>query len=72
MMRFFIMIIAVFTANVNDINAQNLIMNSDFETGGQLNCSSWFDPCDNELTFLCDTITPDTTCNVMFYQDAPP
>jgi len=51
---------------------QNLISNPDFENSGQLDCQSWFDMCGYELTYLCDTVTPDTTCYAKFYQYPPP
>ena len=50
---------------------QNLITNSSFETSGQLNCQSWYDGCGQELTYFCDTITPDSVCDAWFAQDAP-
>src|SRR5687767_7007328 len=57
---------------INNSFSQNLVPNGDFETGGQLNCSGWYDGCGRELIYLCDAIEPDTLCDVMFYQDAPP
>ncbi len=51
---------------------QNLISNSGFESNGQLNCMSWYDACDQELTYLCDTLQPGNPCDIMFYKDTPP
>lgn len=51
---------------------QNLILNSDFENNGQLVCDSWYDRCDQELTFICETSPNEPVCDVLFYQDAPP
>ncbi len=71
-MKTFLFTLALTTLTFFHCNAQNLITNPDFENSGQLDCQSWYDECGREMTFLCDTITPDTTCYAMFYQDAPP
>jgi hypothetical protein len=52
--------------------SQNLIPNSSFEINGQLNCSSWYDACKQELTYLCDTLVAGNPCDIAFYQDTPP
>jgi hypothetical protein len=52
--------------------SQNLISNSGFESNGQLVCSSWYDACQQELTYLCDTLQPGNPCNILFYKDTPP
>ncbi len=52
-------------------HGQNLISNWSFESGGQLDCKNWYDYCGRELSFLCDTIMPDTICGTEFYRDAP-
>jgi hypothetical protein len=51
---------------------QNLISNPSFEINGQLNCSSWYDGCKQELTYLCDTLVAGNPCDIAFYKDAPP
>jgi len=51
---------------------QNLIPNPGFEINGQLNCSSWYDACKQELTYLCDTLLPGNPCDISFYKDTPP
>jgi len=61
-----LIVLSIFTCQ-----AQNLISNPSFEISGQLSCISWYEQCGRELTFLCDTIFPDTVCGAQFYQDAP-
>jgi len=34
-------------------DAQNLIINPDFEDNGQPLCTNWFDHCNNEITYAC-------------------
>ncbi len=58
-------------------NAQNLIVNSDFEYNGQPECQGWYDVCGNDLAYLCAGITDSAFCNrpdygVQLYNDAPP
>ncbi|HEX5112813.1 MAG TPA: T9SS type A sorting domain-containing protein [Saprospiraceae bacterium] len=51
--------------------SQNLVTNPGFETNGQPNCSSWYDGCKQELTYLCDTLVPGNPCDISFAKDAP-
>jgi len=70
-MRFLIFILS-FVFSIHFGFGQNLVSNGDFEYNGTLNCATWYDRCEQELTYLCDTLIPGDPCDVGFYKDTPP
>jgi len=70
MRHHFSIIVFVFSCGIT--MGQNLILNSNFETNGQLNCDGWYDGCQQALTYLCDTLQHGNSCDIQFVKDAPP
>jgi len=67
----FILFISSFVFPLTFGFGQNLVSNGDFEYNTQLYCATWYDRCEQELTYLCDTLLPGDPCDVDFYKDAP-
>lgn len=68
----FLLPVLIFIFTICNCVSQNLVLNSNFETNGQLNCNDWYDGCQQALTYLCDTLQPGNPCDIQFVKDAPP
>ncbi|MES2620127.1 MAG: T9SS type A sorting domain-containing protein [Bacteroidota bacterium] len=74
-MRALLLVLLIATLTFQS-HAQNLISNSDFESGGQPRCDGWYNDCEHEITYMCNSVL-DSTCGsgnvwVGLYQDAAP
>jgi len=67
----FLLFISSFVFSIPFGFSQTLNSNDDFEYNGTLNCATWYDRCEQELTYLCDTLIPGDPCDVGFYKDTP-
>ena len=66
-----IIIICIILTSAIIGHTQNLILNTSFESNGIFECQDWFDGCDEEITYICDSIIPLPYCGAYYIDDTP-